>query len=113
MSQQFKLKLDLTEEGFNIFLKPYQRVVLELIWNHPEGLSTREVWNLTSMEMTQKISKASIIIFLANLVEYQIIEYRLAEKEGNTRYLWYINDKNQLTNLLERINNKMIKTLNN
>jgi len=112
MRSHFKLKLDLSENGFNMFFRPYQRVALELLWNHPDGLSTREVWMLTNGEMSRSISRASIINFLSDAAEYEILDYRAESgKGGNRRYYWHKYDKNDFSKNLIEIVNKALNTL--
>ena len=112
MKSHFKLKLDLSENGFNMFFRPYQRVAFEILWNHPNGLSTREVWELTNEEMSRSISRASIINFLADVAEYEFLDYREETgKGGYRRFYSHKYDSNGLSHYLEEVVSKALKTL--
>ena len=111
MSQHYKLTLDLTEEGFN-FLQSFQRVALQILWNHPEGLSAMEVWSLINMEMNQPTSKSNVLTFLTALVEKNILEYRWSTFDGGLKgYYWNKQDHSEITYLMEKTITKLVNTL--
>ncbi len=112
MRNHFKLNLNLSEKGFNMFFRPYQRVALEILWNHPGGLNTREVWMLTNEEMSRSISRASIINFLNDVAEHELLDYREGTgKGGYRRYYWHKYDRNGFSGHLKEVVSNALKTL--
>jgi hypothetical protein len=113
MKNKFTLKLDLNETGLNMFFKPYQQKALKILWEYPEGLSSRQVWNSTNREIPNSISRASIINFLNDIAEYGILDYRVEYgKGGERRYYWHKYDKDGFTKYLKNIVHNALKTLN-
>lgn len=114
MKNQFSLKLDLGETGLDMFFKPYHQKAFEVLWDHPEGLNSRQVWNLTNMEMTDTISRASIINFLNDSVELGFLEYREESgKGGYRRVYWHKYDRDSLKTQLNIRVMESLKTLKN
>lgn len=112
MSQNYKLTLGLTEEEFYL-LKSFQRVALQILWIHPDGLSGRKVWSLTNMEMNQSISKANVLAFLNALVENNILDYSWETFDGGKQgYYWQRQDNGKITHLMENTINKVKNILN-
>ena len=69
----FTLKHNLTNNIYDKNLKPYQKKALTLLKKHPEGISPQQLWNLTSKETQNSISRASLLNFIR---EYGKLEYR-------------------------------------
>ena len=112
MKTPFRLNVNLSETGFNMFFNTYQRTALEVLWKYPDGLSTREVWKYTNEEIEGTISRASIINFLAAVADYEILEYREESgKGGYRRYYSHKYDENDLRQYLSGIVNKALDTL--
>lgn len=95
-----------------MFFKPYQRMALEILWDHPEGLSTREVWSIIKDEKGHVISRASVINFLADAAEHELLEFREETgKGGYRRYYWHKYDKPGLSGHLTELVEKALNTL--
>ena len=88
MRHNFSLKLDLNEKGLDMFFKPYQQKVFEVLWDNPNGLSSRQVWDMTNKELSQKISRASIINFLNDSVELGLLSYSSESGKGGFRRIY-------------------------
>ena len=82
------LTLDLTETGFEMFFRPYQIIVLDLLWSSDEYLSSREVWEKVNEKLTGRISRASIINFLNASVENDLLEFTETTGKGGYRRLY-------------------------
>jgi hypothetical protein len=112
MKSKFTLKLELSETGLNMFFKPYQQKALSILWDHPNGLSSRQVWEMTNKEISGSISRASIINFLNDVSEYEILDYRVEHgKGGERRYYWHKYDRNGFSKYLKDIIQKALGTL--
>jgi hypothetical protein len=109
---EYNLKLDLNKTGLDMFFKPYQRISLQVLWEHPEGLNTREVWKATNYRMERTISRASIINFLAMATENGILNYKeITGKGGHRRIYWHKYDESELSNYLKDAVLKSLDTL--
>lgn len=112
MKSKFTLKLDLSETGLDMFFKPYQQKALSILWDHPEGLSSRQVWEITNKKISGSISRASIINFLNDILEYGILDYRVEHgKGGERRYYWHQYDRDGFSNYLKDVFLKALETL--
>ena len=112
MKTQFVLKLDLEKTGLNMFFKPYQKKALEILWNHPEGMSTRQVWETTKAEIPTSISRASIINFLASAADYDMLEFREISGKGGYRRIYSPKyDRDGLSSFLTDTVKKALQTL--
>ena len=113
MKSQFNLKLDLNKTGLDMFFRPYQKVALEILWNYPEGLNTRQVWKMTNDQMESSTSRASIINFLAASAEQGILNYREETgKGGYRRYYWHKYEQKELSKFLANVVKDALDTLN-
>jgi hypothetical protein len=102
MGNTTSFRMDLSKSGFDMFFKPYMKKGLEVLWEHPEGLSTRRVWSACNGEMDKSISRASVINFLAWAAEEDILEYREETGKGGYRRIYsHIYDKDGLSNFLK------------
>ncbi len=112
MNNKHNTKLDLSKSGLDMFFKPYQKKALDIIWDYPEGLNTRQVWKKTNDQMTLSISRASIINFLAASAEQGILDYREETgKGGYRRYYWHKYDRAGLSKYLKEMVKEALKTL--
>ena len=50
MRLKFTWNLELNKTGLDMFFKLYQQKALEILWDYPEGLNTRQVWEMTNQE---------------------------------------------------------------
>ncbi len=65
------LKMDLLERGLLMFFKDYQLDALKALWNSPEGMNSRQVWEAVG---ATRISRASIINFLEEAAENELLD---------------------------------------
>ena len=82
------LNLNLSENGLEMFFKPYQIASLELLWNSEENLSSRQVWEKVNDQIPGTISRASIINFLNASVENGLLDYVETTGKGGHRRLY-------------------------
>lgn len=108
----FSLKLDLSETGMKMFFKPYQIAVLEVLFQNPDGLNSRQVWQKTNEKIPNTISRASIINFLNSLADLEILEYKeVSGKGGYRRIYWHQYSKKDLAKFLSNEVTNALKTL--
>ena len=108
----FSLKVDLRKKGFNMFFKPYQLASIDLLIEHPEGLTSRQTWEKTNKTILGTISRASVINFLNDLVDLELIEYKeTTGKGGIRRVYWLHKSKEELANVLSNKVKEALKTL--
>jgi len=112
MRLKFTWNLELNKTGLDMFFKLYQQKALEILWDYPEGLNTRQVWEMTNEEIPNSISRASIINFLNDVAEYGILDYREESgKGGIRRYYWHSYDRNGFVKYLKNMVQKALETL--
>jgi predicted transcriptional regulator len=80
-----KLSMDLTHEGLLMFFKPYQLNALKSLWASSQGMNTREVWEAIGSD---KISRASVINFLAEAAENGLLEVSTTTGKGGHRGIY-------------------------
>jgi hypothetical protein len=112
MKNTFSLKLDLSESGLDMLFKLYQQKALSILWDHLEGLNSRQVWEMTNKKIPDTISRASIINFLNDMAEYGLLDYREESgKGGYHRIYWHKYDRNGFSKYLKDIVQKALETL--
>jgi Fe2+ or Zn2+ uptake regulation protein len=110
---EMDLTLDLTEKGLEMFFKPYQIASLELLWNHKETLSSRQVWDQVNEVLPDTISRASIINFLNASVENGLLDFVETTGKGGYRRLYSPKlSKNETSEYLSKIVTDQLQTLN-
>lgn len=77
--------MDMTQEGLHMFLKDYQVKTLEALWASNPGMSSREVWAAVGAD---SISRASIINFLKDSVENDLLEVDYITGKGGHRGIY-------------------------
>ena len=96
-TQAWNPKMDLGQEGWLMFFKPYQLAILEATWASNEALNSRQCWERINKEK----SRASVINFLISATDHGLLlkheitgkgghrgMYRPAyDKEGTKEYL--------------------------
>ncbi len=79
---------DSTEKGLGIVMKEYQVVSMRFLWERgEEGAISKDAWayvNTILMEKEESISRASIINFLNDMVDEDVLSY--SEKTGKGGY---------------------------
>ena len=66
------LKVDLSKDGLEMFFFDYQIEALRVLWDTEGDLSSRDVWEAVNNRVG-KISRASIINFLNDMIDYGIL----------------------------------------
>ena len=82
------LNMDLTKTGLDMFFKPYQVTALNVLWSSSNPQSSRQVWEKVNQELTEKISRASIINFLNASVDNGLLDYVETTGKGGYRRLY-------------------------
>jgi predicted transcriptional regulator len=82
------LSLDLQESGVAMFFKPYQITSLNILWKSDEPQSSRQVWERANEELSESISRASIINFLNASVDNGLLDYTETTGKGGYRRLY-------------------------
>ena len=71
-----------------MFFRPYQIAALDLLWSSDEHLSSREVWDKVNQVLPGTISRASIINFLNDSVENDLLDFKETTGKGGYRRLY-------------------------
>ena len=77
--------MDMTQEGLHMFLKDYQVKILKALWESNPGMSSREVWAAVGAD---SISRASIINFLKDCVENDLLKVEYITGKGGHRGIY-------------------------
>ncbi|MBS7638336.1 BlaI/MecI/CopY family transcriptional regulator [Candidatus Bathyarchaeota archaeon] len=83
--------LDTSRNGLEKVLRDYQIKVLEVIWKNPDkGLTSREICDhVNKILKTRTVSRASIINFLNEMCEYDVIKYETETCKGGARRKYF------------------------
>ena len=100
-------KLDTSKEGYGTIFKPYKIQVINYLLAHPDkGIGSGELYrNCQAFDV--KVSRASIILFLNNMVEDGLASFKDTTGKGGHYRLYGIRDgwanveKHVITRLLE------------
>ncbi len=109
------LKIDLSRKGLDMFFKDWQLQSLRVLWRSCEGLFSKDVWEQVSELPNYSISRSSIIQFLNNMVECDILSGTEYTGKGGRklRYQAKMSEqelKHHLAELVQAKLNEMIKT---
>ena len=78
------------ETGLSMFLRPYQQIALQCIWDAEGGKSSREVWEYVNDNLSSgSISRASIINFLNYMVDENLLDYETTTGKGGHRRIYH------------------------
>ena len=84
------LTINTEEQGLLMFLRPYQEIALQCIWESNEGKSSRQVWDYANQKLVNEtISRASIINFLNQMVDDGMLNYETTTGKGGHRRIYY------------------------
>jgi len=82
-----KIEYDTAESGLRAVLKDYQEIALRVIWESPEGIGSKQVWDRINERLKDKtISRASVINFLEDMREMGVLKGD--EKTGKGGHRW-------------------------
>ena len=79
------LKMDLNQDSLSMFFKDYQLEALNILWSTNQGLISREVWEQVNQHTQINISRASIINFLNDMAELEILNTTTETGKGGHR----------------------------
>jgi hypothetical protein len=78
------------ETGLSMFLRPYQQIALQCIWDAEGGKSSRDVWEYVNDNLSNgSISRASIINFLNYMVDENLLDYETTTGKGGHRRIYH------------------------
>ena len=76
--------MDLSKDGLEMFFKPWQVEALRALWNSKEAMSSRDVWDAVSTD----ISRASVINFLEAMAQSGILDKSEITGKGGHRGMY-------------------------
>jgi Fe2+ or Zn2+ uptake regulation protein len=83
------IEYDTSEKGLRSVLKYYQEVALRVIWESPEGLGSRKVWEQVNSKLKDEtVSRASIINFLEIMRERGVLQGVDETGKGGHRWIY-------------------------
>jgi hypothetical protein len=86
------IEYDVSQAGFLAVLKDWQLKAMQVVWGSPEGANSRIVWqrvNLLLMEMSETISRASVINFLEAMRERGVLSGDDRTGKGGHHWVYY------------------------
>jgi predicted transcriptional regulator len=110
------MKFDTRHEGLRTLFKPYQALIMEHLWDlngkTRVGLNSGQAWKYLQ-DKPEKKSRASVIIFLNEMVEEGILDYEERTGKGGYHRVYYpkMNRKELGEHLSKLINEKIKKIL--
>lgn len=86
---------DSSEKGLRTILRDYQEIAMRFLWERgEEGAISREAWantNTVLMEKEDSISRASIINFLNEMVDKDVLSYTERSGKGGYHRVYFPN----------------------
>jgi len=89
--KETELRIDLRKSGLSMLFKPYQKYLLEHIWNKvstDEPIGSRKAHDLNQTTDDKK-SRASLIFFLNDMVDEGILGWHDRTGKGGHHRLYY------------------------
>jgi predicted transcriptional regulator len=89
----FKLEIDASQQGLRMFLRDWQEEAMTVLWdNSQKEYISREVFNQVNQRLSSgSISRASIINFLADMVEKGVLSMTETTGKGGHRGVYSSN----------------------
>jgi hypothetical protein len=85
------LQLDTGKESPYMFFKDWQVESLRYFWSiQPEGANSRAVWTNVNESLEGSISRASIINFLNDMVDEELLTYTETTGKGGHHRVYYM-----------------------
>ncbi len=113
------MKFDTKQEGLETLFKPYQALLLEYIWeqneNQRKGVTSGQAY-LYLQNTSESKSRASVIFFLNDLVEEEILSYEERTGKGGYHRVYFPNMNRQefsdyvILSINEKLTNAFPKT---
>ena len=86
------MRFDTSEKGLLTLFKPYQAALLEHVWklNNPRrtGITSGQAYKFLQDHPDSK-SRASVILFLNDMVDEGVLEYELESGKGGYHRVYY------------------------
>jgi hypothetical protein len=83
------MQMETGQEGLYMFFKDYQVEAIGYLQEiSPKGAGSREVWEKVNEALTGTISRASIINFLNELVDIELLNYHETTGKGGHRRIY-------------------------
>ena len=103
------LKMDLTQDGLDMFFKEYEQEALRALWISNPGLLSRDVWVQVNQQPQIRISRASIINFLNDMAELGILNTSTETGKGGhrSRYSPKYDEEKTKQYLADAVTNKL------
>jgi hypothetical protein len=81
---------DTSQLGFHSVLRGWQIKALQAVWNNPEGLNSRMVWEKVNQVLEgESISRASAIYFLDDMLEMGVLRGEERTGKGGHHMVYY------------------------
>ena len=85
------LSLDSGKQGFDMFFKDWQVESLRYLWRiQPEGANSRAVWLNVNESLEGSISRASMINYLNDMVDEELLTYTDTTGKGGHHRIYYM-----------------------
>jgi hypothetical protein len=109
------MKFDTKQDGLRTLFKPYQILLMEHLWNlngnTRTGLNSGQAWKYLQ-DKPEKKSRASVIIFLNEMVDEGILDYEERTGKGGYHRVYYPNmNKKELGVHVFKLINEKLKTI--
>jgi hypothetical protein len=92
-----------------MFFRGYQVKALKALWSSDEGMSSREVWDAVGSD---RISRASIINFLNDATENDLLEVEYTTGKGGHRGIYSPKrDEKETKEYLKKLVTEKLQTL--
>jgi len=92
LPQALNLKIDLSQDGLNMFFEPYQSILIEYAFNNKCEFNSRQAFDYINKCLKERFektkSRAAIINFLNEMVEYDVLTYREETCKGGSRRIY-------------------------
>ena len=109
------MKFDTSEDGLLTLFKPYKAALLERIWELNDkgraGITSGQAYEFLKGHPDSK-SRASVIIFLNEMVEEGVLEFEEQSGKGGYHRVYYpkMNREQFAQHVVETINRKLAET---
>jgi predicted transcriptional regulator len=109
------MKFDTRQEGLRTLFKPYQALLMEHLWDlngkTRVGLKSGQAWKYLQ-DKPEKKSRASVIIFLNEMVDEGILDYEERTGKGGYHRVYYPKmNRKELGEHVSNLINEKLKTI--
>lgn len=106
------LSLDSNKKRLEMFFKDWQVKALRYLWSvQPEGANSKEVWENVNESLQDSISRASIINYLNDMVDDELLIFTERTGKGGHHRVYCIafNEEDFKAHIAGRMISKLIK----